>query len=234
MKTAESKSTSYQPHKTATPSFFNQGQEQAFFSEHAGDRPSFFPSAESNPLQFKSIAGETPFFSPSPNSLQPKSATSEVEEQSQANTESPAESPTVQRTPTFNGEAAVQLKADPKAKADSKAMAIAPPPAPSQTLLNSDKKEQEQQEEAIADVPQLQMTPAFSSADDSGNGDDGSTEPPSVQFRLAIGQPGDVYEREADAMADRVIAASKEKSSDATPKTLTTLQPPQVSRKPEA
>ncbi|HEY9668273.1 MAG TPA: hypothetical protein V6C91_15790, partial [Coleofasciculaceae cyanobacterium] len=101
MKTAETKSASHQQPNTAAKSFFNQEQEQAFFSETSSDRSSFFPSTTPNPIQFKSTVEETPFFSPSPATVQAKCATCEAEEQSQLGAESSTEPPRVQRTPAF-------------------------------------------------------------------------------------------------------------------------------------
>ncbi len=235
MKTAETKSAAQQ-HNTAAQSFFNQGQEQAFFSEHVGDRAAFFPSAAPNLIQGKFISGTTPFFaSPAPATLQRKCTTCEAEEVSQTGAKPVAESPTLQRMPAFESEGAVQAKAVPGARVIGVATLpkIASPPANSKSQPASETKEPEQPEEAIAGIPQLQMMPAFSSADDSGDGEDGNGEPPPVQFRLTVGQPGDVYEREADAMADRVAILSRERAAT-DPKTLTSSQPQQVSRKPES
>ncbi|NJR62826.1 MAG: DUF4157 domain-containing protein [Cyanobacteria bacterium CRU_2_1] len=62
-------------------------------------------------------------------------------------------------------------------------------------------------EEQPEEFPQVQRLPALASAD---NPDDEAE--PVLQFSLTIGQPGDAYEREADAMADRVVAISKSRS----------------------
>lgn len=209
MKTAETKSASHQQANTAAKSFFNQEQEQAFFSETSSDRSSFFPSTTPNPIQFKSTVGETPFFSPSPATVQAKCATCAAEEQSQLGAESSTEPPRIQRTPAFESEAAVQAKATPNAKA------IAPPPANPKSQLDSDTKELEQQEDALADTPQIQMMPAFSSSDDTGDGDDTNAEQPPVQFSLAIGHPRDSYEREADQVAAQVINMPEPQSKPA-------------------
>jgi hypothetical protein len=223
MKTAETKSASHQPNNTAAKSFFNQGQEQTFFSENSSDRTSFFPSTASDQVQFKPIAGGRSFFSPASVALQAKCAACEAEEQAAAK-ESMAEPPTLQRTPAFESEGAIQAKVAPK----TDAIAL---PTPSQTPPNSDTKELEQPEEAIAGTPEIQMMPAFSSAEDTGDGEDGNAEQPPVQFSLKVGQPGDAYEREADAMADRVVSMPRVMSSDVTPKTIGAPQPQQVNRK---
>ena len=198
MKTAETKSAAQQ-HNTAAQSFFNQGQEQAFFSEQATDHNSFFPSTTPTPIQFKSIAGETPFFAPAPAVLQAKCATCEAEEQAQVAKEPTAEPPTVQRTPAFESEGIVQ------AKATLNAGIAASPPATSKSEPASETKKLEQPEEAIAETPQIQMMPAFSSAGDSGETDDNNPEKSPVQFSLKIGQPGDAYEQEADRVAAQVM-----------------------------
>jgi hypothetical protein len=208
MKTAETKSAPSQSHNTAAKSFFNQGQEQAFFSENSSDRSPFFPSTASDQIQFKFISGSTPFFSPAPTlTLQPKCADCEAEEQSQVGKEPAAEPPTVQRMPAFESEGAVQAKAAPKTEAFGGTISqkIAPPPAPSQTQPRSDTKELEPQEDAIAETPQIQMMPAFSSADDSGETGDNNPEQSPVQFRLTIGQRGDAHEQQADRIAAQVM-----------------------------
>jgi hypothetical protein len=230
MKTAETKSASQQ-HKTAAQSFFNQGQEQTFFSAQASDRSSFFPSTASNPIQFKSLSESIPFFSPtSTATIQAKCATCETEEKSQTEAPQTAEPPSVQKMPAFESERAIQAKVAPKAEV------IAPPPTPSPKPQQiSEAKEIESQEEAIAETPQIQMMPAFSSAGDSGDGDDANADQPKIQFSLTIGQPGDVYEREADAMANRVVSMPKAIASDGSPnlapKHLGVAQPQQVNRK---
>jgi Domain of unknown function (DUF4157) len=238
MKTAEAKSASQQP-KTAAQSFFNQGQEHAFFSEQTSERTSFFPSTAPNLIQATSIAGQTPFFSPSPTAtIQRKCTSCEAEEPSQVGKEPAAEPPTVQRMPGFESEGAVQSKAAPKAAV------TAPPTATPQTQQGSDTKELEQQEEAIAETPQIQMMPAFSSADDPGDGDDSNAEQPPVQFRLTVGQPGDAYEQEADQIAAQVMTMpaplsqpaiqrqTEGEDNEIQPKTLANRITPLVQRKP--
>jgi len=229
MKTAETKSAAQQ-HNTEAQSFLNQGQEQeqAFFSEHASDRDSFFPSVTPTPIQLKSIAKETPFFTPASVPVQPQCATCEAEEKATAK-DSMVEPPTVQRTPAVDSAGTIQAKAE--AFGVAVAQKIAPPPAKPKQQRTPGSKELEQEEGAATETPQIQMMPAFSSAEDSGGGEDGNADQPPVQFRLTIGQPGDAYEREADAMADRVAARSRERAAA---KPFTVAQPPQVSRKPES
>jgi hypothetical protein len=230
MKTAETKSASQQ-HKTAAQFFFNQGQEQTFFSAQTSDRSSFFPSNDSNPIQFKSLSESIPFFSPtSTATIQAKCATCEAEEKSQTEVPQTAEPPSVQKMPAFESERAIQAKAAPKAEA----IATPSTPAPKPQQI-SEAKEIESQEETIAETPQIQMMPAFSSAGDSGDGDDANTDQSKIQFSLTIGQPDDVYEREADAMANRVVSMPKAIASDGSPnlapKHLGVAQPQQVNRK---
>ncbi|MBD1848309.1 DUF4157 domain-containing protein [Cyanobacteria bacterium FACHB-63] len=239
MKTAETKSAAHQSHNTAEQSFFNQGQEQAFFSEPSADRTAFFPSTAPNLIQGKFISGATPFFaSAAPATLQRKCTTCEAEEGFQAGAESVAESPTVQRIPAFESEGAVQAEAVPGAGVFGFAVSpkIAPPPAnpksqPASETPASETKELEQPEEAIAETSQIQKVPAFSSASDAGDGDNAGAEQLPVQFSLKIGQPGDAYEREAEAMADRVATMPREMASDNTPKVVGNSQLQQVNRK---
>jgi hypothetical protein len=139
MKTAEPKNAPSQQHKAANNSFFDRGQESAFFADRSVDRTSFFPATDPKSIQAKSLPGHKPFFAHSP-------------------------------TPT------IQAKCD---------ICVA----------------QEKSESEI-ESPQIQMMPAFESAAD---GDDLGTAQPFVQFSLKVGQPGDAYEREADAVADRVM-----------------------------
>ncbi|NEP20290.1 MAG: DUF4157 domain-containing protein [Leptolyngbya sp. SIO4C1] len=61
-------------------------------------------------------------------------------------------------------------------------------------------EEKEKPEETMEGDFLIQRPPEFSSADDSKDADESP-----VQFSLQIGRPGDVYEREADAMADRAV-----------------------------
>jgi DNA uptake protein ComE-like DNA-binding protein len=230
MKTAETKSASQQ-HKMAAQSFFNQGQEQTFFSAQTSDRSSFFPSTASNPIQFKSLSESIPFFSPSPAAtIQAKCATCEAEEKSQTEAPQTTELLSVQKMPAFESERAIQAKALPKAEAI--ASPSTPSPKPQQI---SEDKEIESQEEGIAETPQIQMMPAFSSAGDSGDGDDANADQPEIQFSLKIGQPNDAYEQEAEAMANRVVSTPKaiafDGSPNLAPKQLGVAQPQQVNRK---
>ncbi len=167
MKTAEPKIAPSQQHKTATNSFFDRGQESAFFADRSVDRTSFFPATDPKSIQAKSLPGHKPFFAHSPAAIQAKCATCATQEK--------AESEPIQ-----------------------------------------------------AESPQIQMMPAFESAAD---GDDSGAEQPFVQFSLKVGQTGDAYEREADAMADRVVSMPRSVASDLTPKTLGISQPQQVNRK---
>jgi len=224
MKTAETKSAAQQ-HNTAAQSFFNQGQEQAFFSPASADLTQFFPVAQSG-IQAKFSSERSPFFSPTATAtIQQKCTTCDAEEQSRSSAPG-AEPPIVQRMTAFESEGAVQSKALNRAEA----IATPTPTAP-KTHQNSEVKELEQPEEAIAETPQIQMMPAFSSAGDAGGGDDGNAEQPLVQLSLKVGQPGDAYEREAESMADRAVSMPRSTTADLTPKTLGTSPPQQVNRK---
>ncbi|MDJ0708550.1 MAG: DUF4157 domain-containing protein [Leptolyngbyaceae cyanobacterium MO_188.B28] len=74
--------------------------------------------------------------------------------------------------------------------------------------------EEKQQEEAQGDLPEVQRMEAFGS-DDEGETQNSIQRMPTfesdeapVQAKLTVGQPGDKYEQEADAPADRVMAMS--------------------------
>jgi Domain of unknown function (DUF4157) len=96
------------------------------------------------------------------------------------------------------------------------------------TCVAQEKSESESKE---AESPQIQMMPAFESAAD---GEDPGTVQPFVQFSLKVGQPGDAYEREADAMADRVVSTPRETTSDLAPKNVSKSQPQQINRQQPA
>jgi Domain of unknown function (DUF4157) len=171
MKTAEPKTAPSQQHKTASNSFFDRGQESAFFADRSVDRTSFFPATDPKSIQAKSLPGHKPFFAHSP-------------------------APTIQAK-----------------------------------CANCDIQEKSESEPVQAESPQIQMMPAFESAAD---GDDAGAEQPFVQFSLKVGKPGDAYEREADAMADRVVSMPSATATDLAPKNLGTPQPQQVNRKQPA
>ncbi|MDJ0728847.1 MAG: DUF4157 domain-containing protein [Crocosphaera sp.] len=159
-KSAESKSSARQQQNTANQSFFNQGEQETFFSQES-------PFFQNHSIQFKPLGTQKPFFSPS-----------------------------LQRTPAFESDGAIQAKATPNPKAIA---------SPSQS--NPDEKQVNPEEETSTDFSEIQLMPAFSSADDSGE-----QPPSSLQFRLMMGQAGDAYEQEADQMAHQVMNMAETQS----------------------
>ncbi|MUG97774.1 DUF4157 domain-containing protein [Scytonema sp. UIC 10036] len=218
MKTTENKSSYSQQYTTADRSSVKSEWDRAFFSNPPSEQTPFFRPGAASWVQTKSIGERSSFFSPSPTpTIQRKCKTCEAEEQSQVDG---VELPTVQLMPAFESEGVVQSKRVSTA-------AIASPTVAPQTHQGAETKELEQQE-AIAQTPQIQMIPAFSSADDP---EDGNTNYPPIQFSLTIGQRGDAYEREADAIADRVAAMPRSTASDLATKNSNTPDSQQVNRK---
>lgn len=233
MKAAETKNTArQQSHKTDSSHeqpFFEQEREQAFFSAQSANLDAHAAPPAPNSVQPKAISETTPFFTPSAIApVQRECADCETEEASQANKDLGAESPPIiQRMPAFESELGIQTKSRSN-------VAVLPSSAiTTQTQPSADTGEFAPQGDETTDIPQIQMMPAFSSADDSGEAEDSNHALSPLQFRLVIGQPGDPYEREADAMADQVAARSKNRAAIAT--TPPTHSPPQrVSRQPES
>jgi hypothetical protein len=235
MKATETKSTHSQQHGATDKSSASQEQEHAFFSESTSERSPFFNPAAGVGLQAKFVSDRTPFFQPTRvPAVQMKCAACEAEEREQAEG-SNAEALTVQRMPAFEsdeadvqrqpisvgapqviqqmpafesdedtteaGEETIQRKVTPGINE------IASTAATLQPKCEACKAEElEKQEEPTEETPQMQMMSAFDGTDGAGNSDDTNDEP-TLQFSLTIGQPGDAYEREADAMAEKVVSS---------------------------
>ncbi len=105
MKATETKSSHSQQHATAKQPFFNQGQENTFFSERPSEYRPFFPfSSTSSFIQPKYAPEHKPFFQPAAVPfIQAKCATCEAEERKQQKEQS-AETLTVQRMPAFESD----------------------------------------------------------------------------------------------------------------------------------
>lgn len=179
-------------------------------------------------LQAKHGSAHTPFFQPT---HPPVIQAVEQERTEEHNSETLP----VQRKPIFESEedSAPAHQDSIQRQAISNADSITLQSATSKTQPTSETEnlEEQGQEEPLEKSPQIQMMLATNMADAQDNGDEDDTEQPPVQFRLKVGQPGDVYEREADAMANRVIELSRtRKAADAS--TFTSAHPQQVSRKP--
>lgn len=179
-------------------------------------------------LQAKHGSAHTPFFQPT----HPPAIQAVEQERTE---EHNSETLPVQRKPIFESEedSAPAHQDSIQRQAISNADSITLQSATSKTQPTSETEnlEEQGQEEPLEKSPQIQMMLATNIADAQDNGDEDDTEQPPVQFRLKVGQPGDVYEREADAMANRVTELSRtRKAADAS--TFTSAHPQQVSRKP--
>jgi hypothetical protein len=240
MKAAPQKATA-RPSTPAARPFFQAKPEQAALDVATAEtsQPSFFrPSG--------SYAGGTP-------RIQPDRAESELETPEHKGEQDSAEQVEVQRTPAFesgddspDSSASVQRRLLPGSDRSTAGVGLLAKSASNgapffQPASEPGRSEDKDREEAIAKAPQVQMVPAFSSAETPDDGEEDNTERPPVQFRLVIGRPRDVYEREADAMADRVAARSQARSkapsaasAPAAAKTLTPARAQRVSRKPSS
>lgn len=183
-----------------------------------------------NRLQAKFESNHTPFFQPI------HVPAIQAEEREQEEEQNPETLP-VQRKPIFESEEDSTTSGEDQIQryAISDIGAIALQSATLETRPTSEIKEQEKQnqEEPIAKRSQIQMMPVFGIAGTSDDGEENNAVQSPVQFRLVIGQPRDSYEREADAMAERVAALSRARAVT-NANTLTTSQPQQINRKPES
>ncbi|MEM9214096.1 MAG: DUF4157 domain-containing protein [Cyanobacteria bacterium P01_F01_bin.150] len=215
MKTADVSRTHSQQHQADHSTSSAQEQEQAFFSERSPNPNPFFPSAGVSGIQAKLGGDRAPFFrSTQILHIQAKCETCATEKKQ-------AEVPELQRMPAFESDVqAMQTKMMPGVSApiiqrmpafesDETPLQRQPLPhaeavtATSATLQTKcatcETEEKEQSKEQNEGELQVQRMPTVSNPDEGNNED---SQP--IQFSLKIGQPGDVYEREADAMADRV------------------------------
>ena len=124
--------------------------------------------------------------------------------------------PTLQRVPAFESssdEAVTQpklLQAKPLTTKPISAILTTPSVQAKCAECEAEERESEETSEA---GPEVQKMPAFSSDGE----DDNPTDPPATpQFKLTIGQPGDPYEREADAIADRIVSQSESTPTQST------------------
>jgi hypothetical protein len=231
MKAAETKSTHSQQHGAAEKSAADQEHEGAFFSELTSERRPFFNPSSGTGIQAKFATERGSFFQPARTpAVQMKCADCAAEERKPP--EQISEMPTVQRMPAFESdEAGIQRKPTSdlalqplqrmpafesdeditersvdkiQRKATSGVNEIASTSAILQPKCEAcETEEQEQREEHPEGISQVQMMPVFPSSDDTENSKD--TNGPAIQFRLTIGQPGDVYEHEADQVASQVM-----------------------------
>ena len=197
MKTAETKSTHSQQHTAANMQqpFFNQEQEGAFFSEQSSEYKPFFPGADTSSfIQPKYASGHKPFFQPTTVPLiQAKCATCEAEEGEQQKEHSATERLNVQRMPAFESEADNNVQRKPLIQLQTET-------------------ETEPEEDNITDTD-LQPKLASNAVDPPEDvGESSENELPFTQAKLTIGKPNDRYEREADTVADRVVAMPKQRA----------------------
>ncbi len=179
-------------------------------------------------LQAKHGSAHTPFFQPT----HPPAIQAVEQERTE---EHNSETLPVQRKPIFESEEdstpAHQDSIQRQAISNADSITLQSATSKTQPTSETENLEDQGQEELLEKSPQIQMMLATNMADAQDNGDEDDTEQPPVQFRLKVGQPGDVYEREADAMANRVTELSRtRKAADAS--TFTSAHPQQVSRKP--
>lgn len=208
MAVAEAKSTHSQQHQTAESASLVTESDRAFFSESSTETPAFFNTDSAPAIQAQSNSESAPFFQPAGvPAIQAKCGSCEAEG---TQTEIP---PTLQRMPAFESDEA-NLQAQfvqrmPAFESDetirrqpsSEVESITSTPANLQPKCAAcETEEEERSHEKIEGDTSLQKISNLSSADD-----DSDPEKSPVQFSLKIGQPGDIYEREADAMAERVV-----------------------------
>jgi hypothetical protein len=149
----------------------------------------------------------------------------------------PTVAPSLQTKPIHSGGVFFQPAAVPKIQAKSTEDLLQREEAPPEQLMVQripafESSAEPPPEEPGREVPMVQRMPAFSSVGNAGDGDDGNTEPPPVQFSLKVGQPGDAYEREADAMADRIVSMPRPIASDVALQKPGQAEPQPVSRTP--
>ena len=215
MKTADSQTHSQQ-HRADQSTSSAQGLESAFFSERSPNPAPFFPSAGFSGIQAKLGGDHDSFFQPTQvPRIQAKCGPCAAEKKQ-------AEAPELQRMPAFESDdQAIQTKmmsgvrattvqrmsAFESDEAHLQRQSLPHTEAITATSANLQAKcaaceteQQEKSEEQNEGELQVQRMPTASSPNEGNNED---SQP--VQFSLKIGQPGDVYEREADAMADHVV-----------------------------
>ncbi|MCW5599988.1 DUF4157 domain-containing protein [Nitrosomonas sp.] len=183
-------------------------------------QPTFFHSSQANaaggnpliqPKRAKSVfgtleSGHTPFFQ---YARVPAIQTEKQEQREEKNSETLP----VLCKPIFESEEdsisshedEIQRKAVPGTEAIAQTSVTLQP-----KCTECEAEEKEQREEQGNEITEVQRMPAFSSAADALN--PGDTDEPAIQFSLKVGQPGDRYEREADTIAERVVAIPKEQS----------------------
>ena len=248
MKTADSQTHSQQ-HRADQSTSSAQGLESAFFSERSPSPAPFFPSAGFSGIQSKLEGDRAPFFQPTqvPH-IQAKCGPCAAEKKQ-------AEAPELQRMPAFESDdQAIQAKmmsgvrattvqrmsAFESDEAHLQRQSLPHTETVTATSANLQAKcaaceteQQEKSEEHNEGELQVQRVPTASSPNEGNNED---SQP--VQFSLKIGQPGDAYEREADAMADRIVNTPKpesqnklEQSTAKIASSKLTLQPKSTSQK---
>ncbi len=161
-------------------------QTEHSFGEQEGERAFF---SEPAPQQ-------TPFFNPGAASwVQPKF----IGEQTPFF--SPSSIATIQRMPAFESEEnPVQAKIAPGRAATTPQIQLA------------DTKEQEPEEDTNTDTD-LQAKLPSNAVDPPEDGGESSEGLPFTQAKLTIGKPNDRYEREADAIANQVVAMPKQRAT---------------------
>ncbi len=235
MKTTENKSTHSQQHTQTEHSSGEQERDRPFFSEPSPQQTPFFNPGATSWVQGKFIGEQTPFFSPSSiATIQRKCATCEAEASEQQKEQS-AEMLTVQRMPAFESDETPILQTQSARKqrttdvsnlheTATEGIAQASTPLPGASRIQASFGHHD-----ISGVRTQIGGPAAKSSEKMGAhaytvGDRiGFRSEPDirlaaheaahvvqqrrgVQLKDGIGWPGDPYEQQADAVAERVAS----------------------------
>jgi len=204
MAITEAKSTHSQQHQTAESASLTSEQDHAFFSEQATEMSPFFQAGAAPAVQAQLGHHQPTFFQPaSASSIQLKCTACDAEEKS----------PTLQPVPAFESEAdeLVQAKAQlQRMPAFESEIEADVQPKPFIQKQAEPEAEPEEESSVEADLHPKLATNPVAPPEDAGDGQSDSQ--PFVQTKLTMGQPGDRYEREADAMADQVTSSSGRKT----------------------
>ena len=216
MATAEPKSTHSQQHQAAESASLMSEQDHAFFSAPQSASPFFNPGAPTA-IQTKAAGKPAPFFQPA-NAPPPIQAKCNVCEGGNTPLDGPPniqampafesedtglQGKHIQRMPAFESEDTHVLQRQSLFQVESSPTptlqpSVQPTLQPQRNTWTAQEKRQPEESQE-GDVLSQELSAL------SGTDDNNDTAGSPIQFKLKIGQPGDIYEREADAMADRVI-----------------------------
>jgi hypothetical protein len=215
MVVAETKSTHSQQQHTAESASLTSEKDTAFFSEQTSENAAFFQTDSLPAIQTKAAKNRpSSFFQPGlKRSLQLKCSSCEAEQES-------SNRPLLQSKPAFESEADGPIQAKFKLHRMPAFESEADPIQPKRLVQRQVETEAEPQEQSHAEAD---LHPKLA---------DNATDPPEdnqdstsiLQSKLTIGKPGDRFEQEADAMADRVVSSPKTRSDLSTRLPAHTLQ----------